>query len=75
MVKCEGCEVEDGSMDYGDKTVAEVLKRACGEFLCQECYREHLVEDRSVGIFGCATCESEIYQDEMDQRYHAWKER
>lgn len=59
MLRCEVCEVEDGEELLGQPD-AEVMKRACGEVLCRGCYGEHLVHDPSVGVYGCAICQSEI---------------
>ena len=60
---CEICQVEDGERLQGEPD-AEVMERACGEVLCDECYREHLVHDPSVGVYRCYTC-----QDEIDERW------
>jgi|GEM_PF-4806976 len=53
---CEVCGCDGG------------IKRACGEVLCQECYREHLIQDRSVGIERCWVC----YDEEVMADAEAW---
>ena len=73
-LKCGMCQVGDGEQLQGEPD-AQVMKRACGEVLCGECYREHLVSDRSAGIEGCGVCRDEANQEWENVAWEArdWK--
>jgi len=70
-VRCEQCGVENSERLQGEP-VAQVMRRACGEALCDECYREHLMSDRSVGIEGCGVCRNEVDRERENVAWEAW---
>lgn len=69
MLRCEWCGVEDGEQLQSQPN-AQVMKRACGEVLCDDHYHEHLTHDPSVGIFGCSVCASEMSRDWEGLKYN-----
>ena len=53
MIDCEQCGADDAT------------KRSCGICLCDDCYREHLDHEPSVGIFRCMICHRREVEDEL----------
>lgn len=62
VLRCQHCEIEDGEQ-LQCSPPAVVLKRACGRVLCDECYREHLTHDPSVGVYRCMACYDSLMTD------------